>query len=251
MRPFLAALQFLTVFPLPTSLCLVEKDLERSPVCFPLVGLLLGALAAALDYGMQLFLPPLARSLLVVIALLLMSGGLHLDGLADTADAFFSSRPRGRMLEIMKDSRTGPMGAAAIACTLGLKTVLLSSVTESMRPGVILLMPLSGRCAMLVMLSLLPYARTEGGLCSIFLRTRSPFHAVWAMLLLPFTGYLAIRWVGLAAGTAACAAALFLAGYSRSKIGGMTGDTLGAASEIAELVPPLAVAVWIFPGGLA
>lgn len=251
MRSFLAALRFLTVFPLPSSLGLNEKDLEQCPACFPLVGLLLGALAALLDHGLQLLLPSLAVSLMVVIVLLIMSGGLHLDGLADTADAFFSSRPAGRMLEIMKDSRTGPMGAAAVACTIGLKTVLLASVTGSMRPGIVLLMPLSGRCAMLAMLSLLPYVRSEGGLCSIFLRKRSPLHAVWAVLILLGTGFLVLGRSGLAVGAAVCCASLLLAAYTLRKIGGMTGDTLGAASEIAELVPPLAAAVWIFRGGLA
>jgi adenosylcobinamide-GDP ribazoletransferase len=219
-------------------------------VYFPLVGLLLGALAAALDFGLQHLLPPLAGSLLVVIALLFMSGGLHLDGLADTADAFFSSRTAGRRLEIMRDSRTGPMGAAAVAVAIVLKTVLLSSVTGTMRSGVILLMPLAGRCAMLIMLSLLPYARTEG-LCSVFLRNRSPFQAFWAAFFLLLTGFLALGMAGLFSGVSACAAALLLAGYTRRKIGGMTGDTIGAASEIAELVPPLAVAVWIFRGGIA
>ncbi len=178
------------------------------PRIFPLVGLLLGAAAALFDYGLQHILPPLAGSALVIIALLIMSGGLHLDGLADTADGFFSSRPRERMLEIMKDSRTGPMGAAAIVCDLVLKTALLASVTGAMRSSVILLMPLAGRCSLLIMLSLLPYARAEGGLCSVFIQKRSPFQPLWALFLMLFIGFLAAHWAGLTMGLAACAAAL-------------------------------------------
>jgi len=251
MRSFLAAIQFLTVFPLPDSVVTDEKDLARSIYYFPIVGLLLGGFAAAFDYGFGFLLPPLARSVLVILALLLMSGGLHLDGLADTADAFFSSRPRERMLEIMKDSRTGPMGVAAVVCILALKITLLASISGSMRSGVILLTPLAGRCALLVMLEMLPYARPEGGICSVFLAKRSPFLAVWALIVMLVAGYSAAQWIGLTVGITTMAATFLMALYTYRKIGGFTGDTLGATSEVAEIVPSMVAAVWVFHGGLS
>jgi adenosylcobinamide-GDP ribazoletransferase len=251
MRPFLAAVQFLTVFPLPVSLKTDERDLEKSIYYFPIVGLLLGILAAALDYGLGFLLPKLAGSVLVVIALLLMNGGLHLDGLADTADAFFSSRSRERMLEIMKDSRTGPMGVTAIVCVLVLKIALLASITGAIRWQVIIIIPLAGRCALLIMLSLLPYARPEGGLCSVFLRKHSPVQVVWVLIFLLGAGYFMARWLGLAAGLSAVAMTLLISNYTYRKIGGLTGDTLGATCEIAEIMPSLVAAIWIFRGSFS
>jgi hypothetical protein len=113
---FFAALRFLTVLPVPGCWCGGEEALKRSVPFFAVVGLCIGGLAAGMDAAFIRILPPLPVAVLVVIFLMAASGGLHVDGLADTADGFFSSRSRERMLEIMQDSRTGPMGTAAVAC---------------------------------------------------------------------------------------------------------------------------------------
>ena len=86
---------------------------------------------------------------LPVVLLIAVSGGLHIDGLADTADGFFSSRPRERILEIMRDSRTGPMGVAAIVCEVALKIALIASLSGPSRAWVLLLTPVAGRSALL------------------------------------------------------------------------------------------------------
>lgn len=169
MRSFLAAMQFLTIFSAPTRWRGGERDLARSVYFFPAVGLLLGALMAALDYGLGLVFPRPLTSVFVVIALLWASGGLHIDGLADTADGFFSSRSRERMLEIMKDSRSGPMGVAAVVCVVSLKIAAVASLPTGVRWQAILLIPLAGRCSIVVMMALLPYVRSEGGLATVFL----------------------------------------------------------------------------------
>lgn len=250
MKRLLAAVQFLTVLPLPQSLRVSERDLGRSAPFFPLVGLGIGALAAGLDYLLAFILPLPVASVLVVIFLFAASGGLHLDGLADTADGFFSSRPRERMLEIMRDSRTGPMGVAAIVLVLLLKVTLLASVPDAARWWVILLLPLAGRCGMLVSLTLLPYARTEGGLASIFYPHRSRFHLVLALAFLVVAGWLSGGGVGLAAGLCAFGFGLLFASYAYLKIGGFTGDTLGAACELTELIAPLACVIAAHRGWL-
>jgi adenosylcobinamide-GDP ribazoletransferase len=111
------------------------------------------------------------------------------------------------------------------------------------------LTPLAGRCAFLVHFALLPYVRPEGGLAGIFHRNRSKGHILWALGILLSIGYLSGGLPGLMAGGGAFLFAIFLAAYSFRRIGGLTGDTLGAACELTELCPPLVVAA-ILHGGV-
>lgn len=248
MKQFFAAVQFLTICPLPASIKIGEPDLGRSTPYFPVVGLLLGVAASFLDYGLTYILPLPVVSTLVVIFMVAVSGALHMDGLADTADGFFSSRPRPQILEIMRDSRTGPMGVMAIVCVLILKVTLLMAVPQAIRWWVLLLMPFAGRSALLINMAVLPYARPEGGLAAIFYAHRSRLHLVWAVIALAAIGWLAGGWAGLAASLASFAFALLFAGYVHCKIGGSTGDTLGAACELTELVPALVCVIWVYRG---
>jgi adenosylcobinamide-GDP ribazoletransferase len=249
MKRFLAALQFLSIVPLPRGLQPDERGLGGSLPFFPLVGLLIGAAVAAADWGLGRLFPVWVTSVLAAILLIAASGGLHIDGLADTADGFFSARPRERILEIMKDSRTGPMGVVAIVSVIALKIALIASVTGSWRWWVLLLTPVAGRSAILIHLTLLPYARPEGGLAGVFHANRSRGHALWALLFLLAAGGLAGGWPGLIAGAAAVVLALLVAAWSLRKIGGLTGDTLGAACELTELAPALVAAALLHGGG--
>jgi adenosylcobinamide-GDP ribazoletransferase len=248
MKRFLAALQFLTILPLPRGLTPDERALGGSMPFFPVVGLGIGAAVALMDWGLGFLFPVGVTSVLAVILLIVVSGGLHTDGLADTADGFFSSRPRERILEIMKDSRTGPMGVAAIVCVVALKIALIASVSGPSRAWILLLMPVAGRSALLIQMALLPYARPEG-LVGIFHLNRSPGHALWALAVLLAVGYLTGCMPGLIAGGCAFLAALLFAAYSFRRIGGLTGDTLGASCELTELVPPLVASAWLYGGG--
>jgi len=236
------------VCPFPKTWRSDEKTLARSTPWFPVVGLLIGGMAAALGYALGRVFPGLLTSVLVVISLLIVSGGLHLDGLADTADGFFSSRPRERVLEIMKDSRTGPMGVAAVVCVISLKIAALASVPVGARWWTLLMVPLAGRCALVTNLSVLPYARAEGGLGSVFHNNRSVYNAIWASAVLALVGWFAGGWLGLVAGVSSIAAGLLFALHVYRKIGGLTGDTLGAASELVEVVPALVVVAWLHGG---
>lgn len=250
MKAFLAAIQFLTICPFPKTWNSDEKSLGRSVPWFPAVGLLIGVMAASLDYLFGHIFPGLLVSVSVVIFMLMVSGGLHIDGLADTADGFFSSRPRERILEIMKDSRTGPMGVVTVVCVIALKIASISSVTGPARWWTLMMIPLAGRCALVTNLSVLPYARVEGGLGSVFHKNRSRLHALWVLIVIAAIGWLAGGWIGLAAGISSIAASLIFALYVYRKIGGLTGDTLGAASELVEVVPALVVASLLHGGFL-
>jgi adenosylcobinamide-GDP ribazoletransferase len=213
MKAFMAAIQFLTLFPVSCNCA--RRDLGRSTFFFPLVGLLLGGVMVLVNRALSAVFPPAPVIVLIVIAMLAVSGGLHMDGLADTADGFFSARPRERILEIMKDSRTGAMGVMAIVSVFCLKIAALLSVPTGLRGSTLLLMPLAGRCALVIAMAALPYARSGDGLGR----------------------------AGLGAAGCVVALTLVFSFWCRGKIGGFTGDTLGAACELAELVPPL-VAAW-------
>jgi adenosylcobinamide-GDP ribazoletransferase len=209
---------------------------------------MIGAAVCLADWSLGRIFPIGVACVFTVILLIAASGGLHIDGLADTADGFFSARPRERILDIMKDSRTGPMGVAAIVCIVALKIALIASVAGPWRWWVLLMTPLAGRCALLVHFALLPYVRPEGGLAGIFHRNRSRGHALWALAVLLAAGYLTGRLPGLIAGGGAFLIALLFTAYSFRRIGGLTGDTLGAACELTELCPALAAAAML-PGG--
>jgi adenosylcobinamide-GDP ribazoletransferase len=269
MKRFLAALRFLTSFPIPGSCGSAEEDLARSVPCFPLVGLLLGGLGAAAAWALgRLDVPAMLAALALVVLLLSFSGCLHLDGLSDSADGLLSSRSRDRMLEIMKDSHVGPMGLVAVLVILLAKFSALASMPPGLRWPAVLLMPLAGRVAIVVHLALLRYVR-PGGLGTIFCQrpartSDSPpvgpacraglrlsrsasgtyLAAAWALALLAAVGWGLFGLRGLAIGGVALAVMLVSAGYLHRKLGGITGDTLGAVSELLETVPAVTLAIW-------
>jgi len=240
MKPLLAAIQFLTVIPFPKSFTGGEKELEKCMPFFPVVGLLIGIIIAAFDHVMGFIFPPLPASVMTVIAMTGISGGLHMDGLADTADGFFSARPRERVLEIMRDSRTGVMGVIAVVFVIVLKISVLISLSPPFRPGIIVLMPLAGRCSFVVMMTALPYVRREGGLATAFGAGKSWLNVLWTSAFLLAAGWLAGHWMGLAASLSALLMAALFSVYCFHKIGGYTGDTLGAGCELTEIIPAIA-----------
>jgi len=242
---FTTAWTFLTVIPLPGSSNREESPgLHASHALFPVVGLGLGLLAVA---GWALLGPlfgvrgsePLFALLLVGL-LLLLSGGLHIDGLSDTADGFFSARSRDKILEIMRDSRVGVMGVTAVILLVACKVLALAAVGGAAMWMPLLLMPLAGRTAILVQMALLEPARSGQGLANLFYEhltkkelTRSAFISSLFLLLV---SWLVAGSAGLLASAASLFAACVLAMVCRRKIAGATGDTLGAASELSEAV---------------
>jgi adenosylcobinamide-GDP ribazoletransferase len=130
-------------------------------------------------------------------------------------------------------------------CSLVLKCAALASVPEALRWGIVFLAPQAGRCALVVQMAVLPYARREGGLASVFGRPR--WTAVMAPAILAAVGWLALGSIGLAAAALSTTSTFAFSVWCRRKIDGFTGDTLGAACEIAEIVPVLVAASWRWP----
>lgn len=235
-----AAFRFLTVIPLPTSFGADKDDLNCAPAFFPVVGLILGLLTAGAALFLWSFLPPLSAAVLLTFLLLALSGGLHLDGLADTADGFFSARDRVRTLEIMRDSHIGVMGVAAVILIVLVKVSSLAALQSGEAIRAALLMPIAGRVGLLVMMYLLPYVRRDRGLgTQFFIRSVGWPTLLGMTIVLIIAGFLN----AFAAAICSLAAVLLFSVYCRYKIGGATGDTLGAASEIGEAVAVFALMV--------
>jgi adenosylcobinamide-GDP ribazoletransferase len=245
MRSFFSALQFLTICPFVGRVTCDERHLGRSALWFPLIGLLAGGMAAGVDQlAVPLFGPALS-GVFAVVALLAVSGGLHADGLADTGDGFFSSRPPEQILEIMRDSRIGTMGLLAVMIVFTLKCAALVSLPAASRWQVLLLMGLAGRCGLVLQLSALPYARKDGGLCSVFVKHRRKTDPWIALVTLVAGGWFIGEIMGLSAAVISVCVLLVFLVWCHRKIGGFTGDTLGGGCEILELVPALvAVIFW-------
>ena len=236
----LAALEFLTPIRLRRGGALDPATVGRASAFFPAVGLLLGLLLTGLDRGLAHVLPRAVESALLVATLAVLSGGLHLDGLADSADGLFGGHTPARRLEIMRDSRIGSFGALAIVLVLLLQWSALNSLVQPWRGGALLLFPALGRCAMVVLLGAFPYARPQG-LGVLFRRYIWPWPVpvaatsslIFAVVLFGASG-------AIICGAALCLA-LLLGAAMAARLGGLTGDTYGAACELTQVLVLLLV----------
>jgi adenosylcobinamide-GDP ribazoletransferase len=254
-RGFAAAMQLLTRIPVPLEVPYDQGTMRASAVSFPLAGAAVGLVTAASAAALLLLLPAWPAAALTLAVWTAVTGGLHLDGWIDTADGTLSNRPRERMLEIMKDSRVGAMGAMAGVLLLIVKFAALASLLESAGPAcwaMLAAIPVWSRWWMTAAMAAWPNARGEGGMGALFRGVRA-VHAGGAaaaglavtFALLCAGGAAPIEWVGLPApGAAALAAAAFpalaaafgwpLGRWLARRLGGQTGDTYGAMNEWTE-----------------
>lgn len=259
-------MQFLTRLPVPRWLAPVsheEADFRRSTAYYPAAGFAIGLILAGLGWLLDWALPPWPAAVLLTVAWVGLSGGLHLDGLMDTADGLLSHRTRERMLEIMKDSRVGAMGVAAGSLSLLLRASLLASLLEApseLAALGLLAIPIWSRSFMVTAIAGWPYARAEGaGLGGLF-RTVNAQQALAAALLSAALTSAALAAFGdwgvagsalalLAAAAIAYAIGAALAAAVSRKLGGLTGDIYGALNETIELALLIAAVVYASHAG--
>jgi adenosylcobinamide-GDP ribazoletransferase len=228
---FLATVGFLTIIPIPRRIH-EDRDALRGAVgWFPVVGAILGALLAGLDSLYEVF-PPAVRAALTVLSWVALTRGLHTDGLADSADGLLSFRPREKILEIMREPRTGPMGVVALIGILGLKTALVFSLAGNVRGAILFSAVLAGRCAMGVIMGTFPYAREQG--LGSAMQGKSWPKVFWCALCAIIAATLLLAAPGWIAAVTSLVLAMLFGAWVRRQIGGYTGDTLGAACELTE-----------------
>jgi adenosylcobinamide-GDP ribazoletransferase len=244
----LTSIQFLTRIPTPTQAYSADS-LARSVKFFPIVGVLVGGGAALLHSALTPHLPRLIAAILVVTFMLLITGCLHEDGLADTADGFGGGWDRAQILTIMRDSRIGTYGAAAIAISLLLRVAFISALPLEQGARYLIAAHVMCRWSTLPLSYFLPPARTlnveekesQGAriaklttLTSLTIGTLISF--AMAIALLRERGVIAIILVIVAT---------YLSGlYYKRRIGGVTGDCFGATNQFSEILVYLC-GVWV------
>ncbi|HEY2980480.1 MAG TPA: adenosylcobinamide-GDP ribazoletransferase [Anaerolineales bacterium] len=233
MRSLRTAFGLLTTLPIRLPGNWQPGDSGRAAVWYPLVGLVIGALSWLTWRGFTLVLPPFVAAVLTLIVWVALTGGLHLDGLADCCDGLFASvasASRERRLEIMQDPHVGAFGAIGLILILLLKAAALATLTPAASLGIVLAASLSRWC--ILPAALLPAAR-PGGLGADFasgLRRSS----IIVSALLPFGLAAALGLRGLFAALTGLAVAASVSLFARARIGGVTGDVFGMLVEMVE-----------------
>lgn len=234
MKEVLLAVQFLTTIPVKIKQ-VSARELADSASFFPVAGLLLGAAAAAACWYLdRTGLGAIASSAITVTLLIFLTGGMHLDGLADASDALFSGKTKEEMLVIMRDSRIGTMGVLGIIMAILLKIVLLGSIAPAARPAALIAMCVMGRWAMVFSMKLAPYARIDGK-AKPFIEgfNTKIFYTATAIALISVIALVRIDGAIVFGAVTACAYAATR--FIKRRIGGITGDTLGATEELCEI----------------
>lgn len=243
MKPFLIALQFMTRFPITNSFEMSDKELGRSVLFYPLIGLIVG-FALCIVYVLFSGTNQLLVSAIVLLAWVIATGGLHLDGLADSADAWLGGHgDRERTLEIMKDATCGPAAVIALVLLLLVKFSALSVIMDYDNTLLFLLVtPVIGRMAVILLFSNTPYAREQG--IAEKLLAYMPFDKAMITLLVIVGIILFLpQFPSLIVLAVSILTAYSLRWLMLKRIGGLTGDTTGAAIEITETVVLVTLAV--------
>jgi adenosylcobinamide-GDP ribazoletransferase len=229
MKGLITAIQTLTILPIRGKGC---EDFAESLPWFPLVGLLLGSILTGLAYAGRMVQPE-AMAVLLLIASVLLTRGFHLDGVADCADGFGGGYSRERVLAIMKDSSTGAFGAIALILLLLTKWVALTHLLQTGNVEILLIAYAGSRALQVEQMVRLPYARQTGTAAS-FVQGATTRHRLIALVSAGVIAILLKGILGLIYLSLAWIAAFLFGAYCRKRVGGITGDLLGATSELTE-----------------
>jgi len=243
-RLFFATLSFMSRLPVPQRWS-QGLDLDRyvsGVITFPVIGLLLGAISGLVFMVVQAWCGIPLAAFFAVLALALLTGGFHLDGLADTCDGIFSARRREKMLEIMRDSRLGTHGGLALIFVLLAKVLTMSELALRDTPmlAAIAATCIAGRSASVLLMYRHRYAREEG-LGNLFIG-KITFRQTWLTLVIGGALIAALLGMhGLRALLVAVVGVFIIGQLLKRTLGGQTGDTLGAGIELGEVIFLLAL----------
>jgi len=212
-----------------------SEELSPSMAWFPVVGLIPGALMLAIASFSPYLLPPSAAAFLALLAGVAITGGLHLDGLADWADGL-AGKSKEDILRIMKDARLGAFGASAIALLLiGKYAAVLPIITSRRGLMALLLAPVIARWTLTLLATTSPYPRAEGGTGKAFVGQGQPKFLITATAFMALVILMTAPLPGAAYAIIAAGTAWLIRHHSIRRAGGITGDILGATCEIVEL----------------
>jgi adenosylcobinamide-GDP ribazoletransferase len=231
MKHLRIALQFLTALPFKIQAEIKDEDYAKSLIYFPVVGIFIGTILAIVALG-YLFLPLSLVAAILLVVSTGISAALHLDGFADTCDGFYGAKAKEEILKIMRDPRIGVMGVIGISLLLLLKFSLLVSIPRATLWRALILMGCFSRWLQAVS-CLLPYAREEGK-ARLFIQYARKKDIMIAGLVTLFVSCALFALKGVFIFFTALIPAILFMRYAKAKIGGMTGDTIGAVNEIAE-----------------
>ncbi len=244
--------QFLTRLPISIAVDADDKTFRDGIYFFTLVGTVLGAILLAVESGLSVLqLDAWSKAIILLVVHIFLTGGLHLDGVADTADALFSNRPKARMLEILRDSRIGSNGVLALIITLALKAVGLHFIIATNCQLALLAMPIIGRLAVVMSFYWGKTPRAVG--MGNFFIGKADWRHLLANVLLPI-GVVALagawRLAFLVSAVLVLLYVVLVIAWSNRKIDGITGDLLGFIIETSEVVFLLNIIVISGIGGL-
>lgn len=241
LNQFITAWQFLTIIPISRRIEVTSESLGRSMAVFPLVGLVLGLIVAGLDLVYSRIFTPGVSSALLLASYIAMYGGFHLDGLVDTVDGLVGGKDREHTLKIMKESTIGAIGVVSLVVLLLLKYEAMTALSGGIRNGGLILMPVIGRWIEVFLVYGSRYAREGSGLGRPFVEYVGVKEIGIATLLTIVISLIFLSWKGMLAITVVTVFGLILRSYVNKKIGGITGDILGAGGELSEVLALLII----------
>ncbi len=227
-------MQFLTIIKIPWRREVEPEETGRSTGYFPVIGLIIGLILVGLNWLFSLILPSAVANVLLVVSLVILSGALHLDGLADTCDGIAGRKTVEARWRVMHDSRVAGFSIVGVALLLLVKYVSLSSIPEPLMLTTLILMPVMSRWAMVYAIFTYPYARPSG-LGKVFKQGTSWPRFTMATIITVAVAVILAQLIGLALMFFIWVITLAIAAYFKSKFSGLTGDNYGAVNEVAEV----------------
>lgn len=228
-----AALGFLTIIPVGTKRNFEEKDFGDALFFFPIIGLIIGFFLC-LTFFVFSWLPDTVSSLMILLVSVFLTGALHIDGFADTCDGLHSGYTKEKALEVMRDSRTGVMGVIGIACLLLAKFVLFSTISRPLLCNGLILMTVFSRWTQVFVCYKSNYARKMGK-AKIFIEQAKLVQVLTGGIFTFILFVFLMKLPGALIFLLAVIAVYIFRAFIIKRIGGMTGDTIGAVNEISEL----------------
>ncbi|EAH4436428.1 TPA: adenosylcobinamide-GDP ribazoletransferase [Listeria innocua] len=236
MKTLILLIQFFTRIPLPIQINMDEINLKKGSALLPVVGVVIGAWNWLVFSLVALVMPLPVAIIAGLFAEIIITGGFHVDALADTADGLFSSRKKERMLEIMKDSRVGANGVIAICFYFLFYGALFLSVPNIQQIGwLFFVLPIVAKGVTMLLFAKMSYAGSKEGLGSIFLGVPWwPIMTSQGIVLIVLA--LFFSYIGLIAYAGVLVFTIIYRLFVYKRIGGMNGDTLGAGGQMGQLV---------------